>query len=751
MWRLLILAGLLAVSAEKEAVPVASEKSESSGADDLVMLEIDIKEPAKRSPITASAVYGASPSQYIIRHGDDAQELSPEYLSLLQQYTQAQPQPYSGRAASPPERRPLPAYAKQQQQLQQAYQNQRVPAVVPPRPRAQLHSQALAQAEAAAQLQAQADAQSRAEALHSARLRASSSNAPVYQTAGPVYSDQKLGTFEQELLQLVAANQAQEFKLVPAVPKRLLKQQAYPQYAQQSASYPSQYVKAAPEPAQAPEQYHIETTVPRYHQAAPAYQAAEEPAQVQYQAVQVPVQAPEYHAKQVRPFRPSPQYPDAEEQGQLRALQQAQAQAEAQAIAQAQAQAEAHAQAYQKIAQASHNKHQEAAFEQIRLVNERHRQQTALEQINQGAQLSEAGRSHLEEQAPTKDPEVALKAQLKAQAQAEVAEARRAQEAAEYKAHADAILHLQAQQQAHVKAQEEAHKNALAHERNQLRAQAQAQALAQAQAEALYKAHQQARAKANNEALTAARAQAEARKIDPENTPVIQYLLPNSAPLPSPNSYFTNDQVQKYQGAGSSYVPRAAPKSPVAASSNEEQTYAQPAINQPRQAHKHKIPQTSQSSIYVTQSGHLKKSPVKSLTIEEIIEQDQLNSPQVVRLPASKGQQPLTQEDLAVLINAGYSVTPVPDVAKPTQQSYTENTSGGYYTKKQRSPVARPEYESYEEAAPRQRRPLRKQRPILKQDESTVDASEKVTYLVPLEPAYGTRQTPLRRTAAAEE
>lgn len=45
------------------------------------MLEIDVKEPAKRSPISASGVYGASPSQYVIRHGDDAQEVRGSYNS----------------------------------------------------------------------------------------------------------------------------------------------------------------------------------------------------------------------------------------------------------------------------------------------------------------------------------------------------------------------------------------------------------------------------------------------------------------------------------------------------------------------------------------------------------------------------------------------------------------------------------------------------------------------------------------------
>lgn len=61
-----------------------AEKSSSSptaSADDIVMLEIDVKEPAKRSPISATGVYGASPSQYVIRHGDDAQEVRGSYNS----------------------------------------------------------------------------------------------------------------------------------------------------------------------------------------------------------------------------------------------------------------------------------------------------------------------------------------------------------------------------------------------------------------------------------------------------------------------------------------------------------------------------------------------------------------------------------------------------------------------------------------------------------------------------------------------
>ncbi|XP_046751591.1 polyglutamine-repeat protein pqn-41-like [Diprion similis] len=711
MW-LLVLAGLLAVSAGKESsgsssssVAATAEKS-SSSPDDLVLLEIDLKDPAKRSPVTATAVYGASPSQYVIRHGDESQELTPEYLGLLQQYTHTQ------QAPQPQARRPLPGYAKQQQQLQQAYQNSRVPAVAPPRPRSQLHPQALAQAEAAAQIQAQIDAQSRAEALQAARLGAGSS-------AAPTYVDPKLGSFEQELLQLVSANQAQEFKLArgPA--------EAGPRYVEQSYA------------DQLPEQYHVETSAGRYHQpsAQTAYQA-----QAQEDVSQIQYQTPRYQPKQAKAFRPSPRYQDPQEQVNLKALQQ---QAEAQAIAQAQAEAQAQALAFQRISHASHNKHQQAALEQIRLNNEQHRQaviaeearvrseqqrQTnALEQIQNGAHVSEAGQAHLtaqaEEQAHPRpvDHEAQLKAQLKAQAHAEAAAARRAQEAAEFKAHADAIRNLQAQQQAHVKAQEDAHRNALALERNQLRAQAHAQALAQAQAEALYKHQQQVRAKAHGEAQAAARAQTEARKTDP-NAPVVQYLLPTSVPLPPPNSYFTNEQIQKYATSASSYVPRST-QTPKA---QDEQSYAQQQVNQPRQAHKYKA--QPQSSIYVSQSGIPKKAPVKSLTIEEIIEQDQQNSPQVVRLPSLSGPQSLTQEDVAALISAGYSVTPVPP-AKPAQRTAypdPENSSVGYY-KKQRSP----EY-GYDEAqvSTAQRRPARRQRLHQVAQETDSSASEKVLYVV---------------------
>lgn len=337
------------------------------------------------------------------------------------------------------------------------------------------------------------------------------------------------------------------------------------------------------------------------------------------------------------------------------------------------------------------------------------------------------------------------RAKLKAQAAAEAAEARRLQTAAEYKAHQDAIRQVEAQQQAHVKAQEKAHHDALNFERNQIRAQAQAQALAEAQAVALYKAYQQSRAKANTEILAVARAQQAAKKVDPDGTPVIQYILPSTPKLPSPNNYFTNDD-SKYQASGSTYVSRSVSKPEASESASQDQVNIQSSssvINQPRQQHKLKVPPTQSSSVYVSQSGLLKKSPVKSLTVEEIIDQDSLNGAQVVRIPSPKDQQPLTQEELSALINAGYSVTPIPQTVKPTQRAYVpESTSAAYYLKKQR-PVARPEYVAFEEVVQHSRRPANKNTPVLKQEDT--GASEKVTYLVPLEPNYGTRQPPFRQ------
>lgn len=666
-------------------------------------------------------------------------QLAPEYLALLQQtYSQTQPQQFAPN--NPPQpRKQLSAFARQQQQLQTAYQNRRVPAIAPPRPRVQLHPQALAQAELAAELQARQEAQDRAEAR--ARLRASATDSGSYQTAA--YPEPKLGTFEQELLQLVSANQAQEFKLA-AQPKRLPApapvQQAYPpQYSQQLVNYQPQYVKPTVEP-QLPEQYHIETTVPRYPQQEQlAYQPA--PEQLQYHRT-VPVQ--NQYVKPTKQYRPEPQYEYAD-QGQNQNYGYSNDE-----INHAQAAAQAAALAFQKISQASHNKHQSDALEQIRIAEENFRQQSALEKIKEGEQVSDAGKAHIEEQYHPKDPEAAYQAQIKAQATAEAAAARRAQEAAEFKAHADAILNLQAQQQQHVKAQEQAHQNALNFERNQIRAQEHAQAIANAQAQALWKAHQAQRVKANNEAQAVARAQANARKNDPDHVPAVQYLLPNAETLPNPNSFFTNDQTQKYQASGSSYVPRSAPKPPPSNEPTETEQYVQPVINQPRQAHKHKIPASSQSSTYVSQSGLLKKAPVKSLTIEEIIDSDQGRTPQFVRIPSSKIQT-LTQQDLAALINAGYTVTPVPETTKPTRPSYAlENTSSGYYVKKQRNPpVARPEYVAFEEVITRPR-PLRKNGAILRQEENDGEASEKVTFLVPVEPVYGTREVTQRRSSSTQ-
>lgn len=65
--------GLLATAACKEASP--SPSTDKTSKDDVVLLEIDVKDPSKRSPVSATGVYGASPSQFIIRHGDDAQEV----------------------------------------------------------------------------------------------------------------------------------------------------------------------------------------------------------------------------------------------------------------------------------------------------------------------------------------------------------------------------------------------------------------------------------------------------------------------------------------------------------------------------------------------------------------------------------------------------------------------------------------------------------------------------------------------------
>lgn len=615
----------------------------------------------------------------------------------MRQFTGTEPQAYA--AGNAPQRRPLPAYAKQQQELQQAYYNYRKPAVVPPRPRPQqIHPQAYAQ-EIVAPIQARGP-----------------SGASTYQVES-YSSSPKLGNFEQELLQLVSANQAQEFNLIPTTQAK-------------GYSQPS-YVKPTAAP-QLPEQYHIETSPPpRYppqQRIAATYQSVEQPVQIQYQTPQ----ADYSQAKNIQPFRPSPQYDYVDP---------AQAQAEVEANARAQAQAEAQALAFQKIAQDSYQKHREAALEQIRIDHERYRQQSALEQIQQGEAVSEAGQAHNEGQLQPKDPEAAYRAKLKAQAAAEAAEARRIQAEAEQKAHAEAIRHVEAQQQAHVRAQEKAHHDALNFERNQLRAQAQAQALAQAQAEALYKVYQQSRAKANSEILAVARAQAEAKKANPDGTPVIQYLLPSNPKLPPPNSYFTNDDVNKYQASGSTYAPRTVTK-PEESDDSQEQAYIQPVITQPRQAHKLKVRPT-ESSVYVTQSGLLKKSPVKSITIEEVIEQDQLNGPQVVRIPSPKHHQTLTQEELSALINAGYSVTPISQPVKPTQPSYVpENTSADYQLTKKQRPVLRPEYIAYEKTVQRPQKLIRKNVSVPKQDGAS--ASEKVTFLVPLEPSFGTRQPSVR-------
>ncbi|CAB0033945.1 unnamed protein product [Trichogramma brassicae] len=330
--------------------------------------------------------------------------------------------------------------------------------------------------------------------------------------------------------------------------------QPQPQQHQQQLYYPVEEVQI---PARAQPQHHHHQI--QHHQAAAAAAAAAQQHQHQQQQVvvshhrQPQPQAQVHQHVQVTPEPITIQHPDEVQQvvrPQPQSLryhqsipiqygyedeQQVQHQQQSpESIVRAQQSAEQQALAFHKIAQAAHYKHQDDALEQIRVANEKHRQQSALEQIKQGEQVSEAGR---QERVQPKDPEGAYKAHLKAQATALVAEHRRAHEAAEYKAHADAILKLQAQQQAHLRAQEEAHRYALNFEKNQARAQAQAQAIANAQALALYNAHKAARAKAQQEAKQAAKAQHDAKKLDPDNAPVVQYLLPNKVPLPAPEEY----------------------------------------------------------------------------------------------------------------------------------------------------------------------------------------------------------------------
>ena len=71
------LIGLLTVSVGEETVSNVAEKvkTSSDNVGDIVMLEIDVKEPVKRSPISATAEYGAPANQYILQSADNTQEV----------------------------------------------------------------------------------------------------------------------------------------------------------------------------------------------------------------------------------------------------------------------------------------------------------------------------------------------------------------------------------------------------------------------------------------------------------------------------------------------------------------------------------------------------------------------------------------------------------------------------------------------------------------------------------------------------
>ncbi|KAK1124055.1 hypothetical protein K0M31_007079 [Melipona bicolor] len=49
-------------------------KISSDNVGDIVMLEIDVKEPVKRSPTSGTAEYGAPNNQYILQSADNTQE-----------------------------------------------------------------------------------------------------------------------------------------------------------------------------------------------------------------------------------------------------------------------------------------------------------------------------------------------------------------------------------------------------------------------------------------------------------------------------------------------------------------------------------------------------------------------------------------------------------------------------------------------------------------------------------------------------
>lgn len=79
------LTGLLTVSVGEETVADIAKKTVSSSAnvDDIVLLEIDIKDPVKRSPVSGSTIYEPSVSQFVIRHGDDSREVWHNYTTSV--------------------------------------------------------------------------------------------------------------------------------------------------------------------------------------------------------------------------------------------------------------------------------------------------------------------------------------------------------------------------------------------------------------------------------------------------------------------------------------------------------------------------------------------------------------------------------------------------------------------------------------------------------------------------------------------
>lgn len=174
-----------------------------------------------------------------------------------------------------------------------------------------------------------------------------------------------------------------------------------------------------------------------------------------------------------------------------------------------------------------------------------------------------------------------------------------------------------------------------------------------------------------------------------------QYLIETSRQQPSASSQPQLDlsQIQYYQPQQFQQELQAQPQpqpQPQLRPQSQQQQQAQPDFSSLLQPSAGRglftpVKQPSRSSIYVSRQTSTPRP--FGLSIEEVVNTASTNQKlPVVRLPPPSGQRPLSRNELDALINAGFSVTPVPN---------SESESSNYLKSKRQQPLIHQERKNH--------------------------------------------------------